>query len=239
MVAVTILQVSDLHFQADPDVLSYGQPSDANLDRVLAAVADLDVDAVAVTGDVAEDGQRASYERVVDRLHDRAATFRWVPGNHDDEAVMASVLDASAPASLGNWDLVPVNSVWPRHDPGNVAVAELNRVDAVLEQSEADHVLVMLHHPPRSPCSQTVCGLTNGDELLAVLDRHPAVRAVISGHQHRPWVLARNRVALLGAPSTCVQTEHDPHGFSDEPPACRVLRLHPDGRVDAEVVWAH
>jgi 3',5'-cyclic-AMP phosphodiesterase len=75
--------------------------------------------------------------------------------------------------------------------------------------------------------------------LLGVLDRYDGVRAVLSGHNHRPFEYERRRVMFLGAPSTCRQAHHEAgrHAWTDEGPAVRSLVLRADGTIDHHVRW--
>jgi hypothetical protein len=66
---------------------------------------------------------------------------------------------------------------------------------------------------------------------LSIIDEHPIVRAVVSGHLHHPFELHRRGVRYLGAPSTCVQAQHglDPHlALVDGHPAGQIITLNPD-----------
>ena len=47
--------------------------------------------------------------------------------------------------------------------------------------------------------------LRNGNELTAVLSRHPQVRWIICGHVHLDQAVVRNGLTMLTTPSTCVQ----------------------------------
>jgi Icc protein len=96
------------------------------------------------------------------------------------------------------------------------------------------------HHPVsmRSRWLDTV-GLANGDAFFAVLRRHPNVRAVLFGHVHQALDVLIDGVRVLATPSTCSQFRPLSQDFAidDAPPAYRTLTLHPDGRLDTEVIW--
>jgi Icc protein len=102
-------------------------------------------------------------------------------------------------------------------------------------------VMVCLHHPPLPVGSAWLdsVGLTNADELLAVLDRHPTVRLVLGGHVHQEYVQRRRGALVLATPSTCAQfTPRTERCVMDlKPPGYRWLDLLPDGGVRTEVRW--
>jgi Icc protein len=82
-------------------------------------------------------------------------------------------------------------------------------------------------------------GLENGDELFAVLDRHPQVRVLLWGHVHQAYEGLRKRVRMLSTPSTCAQFTPGSDGFAVDrrPPAYRWIDLHADGRIETGVEW--
>ena len=101
-------------------------------------------------------------------------------------------------------------------------------------------VVLCLHHPPVSPCSNPDCGLADADELLAVLRDGP-VRLVLSGHVHQTFDTTTDGIRFIGAPSTFRQLRHggDPH-YQDthEPPAAQLVELLDDGGVVRHLIEA-
>ena len=237
---VQLLHVSDLHCRRDPDARVYGQPSDTTLESVLAAAGThRNLDAVVCTGDVADDGSAAAYQRVADRLRATAPVTAWVPGNHDVAATMRGLAPSGFPyaLSLGSWRLLLLDSCWPGHNEGQVGPWQLDWLDRALLTS-TQPTLVALHHPPLPACQDPECQLRDADTLLEVLDAHANLQAVLTGHNHRAFATARGHTQYLGAPSTCRQAHHDPprHAWTNEVPAGRVITLHPDGTIDHEVL---
>jgi Icc protein len=94
-------------------------------------------------------------------------------------------------------------------------------------------VLVCLHHNPVPVAAAwlQVHALKNPDELFAVLDADPRIRAVLFGHIHHELNIERNGVRYLGSPSTCVQFHPTSEDFALDAlnPGYRWLDLHPDG----------
>ena len=84
-----LAQVSDTYLLADPSVSVWDQNPAKNLASVMSALPP--VDALVVTGDVADDGTPEAY-RLADTLTQRSAFRRFfIAGNHDDAAAMAAV----------------------------------------------------------------------------------------------------------------------------------------------------
>lgn len=232
--AVHVLHLSDIHLVARPGSRVYDQDADANLARVVAAARRhrARYDAVVVTGDVAEDGSEAAYRRAHAALAPLAGVLRWVPGNHDDRAAMATVDDeALGPATVGPWRLVTFDSQWPGHVPGRATATAVERLAADIAAGRGAPCAVALHHPPRPPCDHPRCRTVGVEPLRAALAGRPEVRAVLSGHLHRGFVQAGAGVAWIGAPSTCVQADHPSHVFTAEPPAGHVMAWEDDGSV--------
>jgi Icc protein len=98
-----------------------------------------------------------------------------------------------------------------------------------------------MHHQPLNMGSAWLdgVGLRDADQFLAVLERSPDVRGVLWGHVHQASDRMRGDVRFLSAPSTCSQflPSSDFFAIDNRPPGMRWLSLHPDGRLDTEVVW--
>jgi 3',5'-cyclic-AMP phosphodiesterase len=238
---VLLAQLSDTHLVRDPEALRWGRPPAKTLAAVLAALPA--IDAVVVTGDIADDASAEAY-RLADRLAaEKAARRFFVPGNHDDREIMRSTLGkvsgCRAVELSPRWSLVLVDSQWVGRDAGRVSDETLGRLTALLAGLESDGVLC-LHHPPLSPCAQDDCGLERPDRLLDVV-RGSRVRVVLSGHVHQAFETERDGIRFLGAPSALNQLRHggEPHYHdTGEPPAARVIELADDGRIASRIVTA-
>ena len=76
-------------------------------------------------------------------------------------------------------------------------------------------------------------GLADAAAFFAVVDRFPAVRAIVWGHVHQEFDGERNGVRLLAAPSTCVQFRPGTERYAKDrrAPGYRWLELRPDGTI--------
>ena len=248
MHSVQLLQVTDPHLFGDPSRELYGVNTAESLRRVLdaALAAGPTPDAVLVTGDIGDDLSAAAYERFRAALSTCGAPVFCLPGNHDAPALMSRMLDDDgfqycAHSRLGAWGLLMLDTHLPGSAAGRVAAAELERLDAGLGAMTGMPVLIALHHPALpvdSPWLDAV-GLENAAQLLAVIDRHPQVRAVVAGHVHQESAQRRGAVDYYTTPSTCAQfTPRTRHCVMDRrPPGFRWLTLRPDGSHATQVDW--
>jgi Icc protein len=114
-------------------------------------------------------------------------------------------------------------------------------MDTTIEASQAEHVMICLHHPPVPMRSQWLdsVGLDNGDEFLARAAASGRVRAAIFGHVHQDYDAVHEGIRLIATPSTCRQflPHTDEFAVDDRPPAYRCIELRPDGSVATGLVW--
>jgi len=118
-------------------------------------------------------------------------------------------------ARLGGWGVVLLDT----HIDGDASAGSRRRSSRVSTRTCARSRMYpcwsALHHPPVPVGSAWLdaVGLQNGSELLAVIDHHPQVRAVLAGHVHRSSMRSAARCDLLATPSTCAQ-------FAPRTPGC-------------------
>jgi len=239
---VRLVQISDTHLFADPTRKFGGVTTLASLERVLGFIwnADSPVDAVLATGDLAHDGSREAYAAFQRTLAERQVPVYCLPGNHDDPAHLAEVLATGSvrrteTALLDAWQIILLDSRVAGHDGGRLGAERLHRLEAELERRLGHHVLIGLHHHPVPMGSEWLdgMGLADAAALFAVVDRFPAVRAIVWGHVHQEFDGERNGVRLLAAPSTCVQFRPDTERYAKDrrAPGYRWLELRPDGTI--------
>jgi 3',5'-cyclic-AMP phosphodiesterase len=205
-----LVQLSDLHLDGSPE-------RHERAARVMAYVNGLTgVDAVLVSGDIADHGEPAEYAEARQLLKSPHRLLSC-PGNHDVRGPYESVLLGRPPSG---------GAVNEAHDVAGVLVAMCDssrpgRADGLLDEQTlawldgvlADRpALVCFHHPParmHQPMLDEIL-LTNPDGLAAVLDRHPGTVAVLCGHAHtaaattfagRPCHVAPGVVSTLRLPA--------------------------------------
>ncbi|MFF5294434.1 phosphodiesterase [Paractinoplanes globisporus] len=201
---VVIAQVSDLHVDS-------GERSGERAGRVFRYLAGLPVapDAVIVTGDIADHGAEAEYERVrgLARL---GSPVLWCPGNHDDrgpyrKALLGEDVDV-APVNrayeIGGVLIVMVDSSIPGRNEGRLGDETIEWLGATLAGRSEMPALICFHHPPVALGMPYVDGMRQfgAGRLAAVIERHPQVVAVLCGHAHTPAVTTFAGRPLVVAP---------------------------------------
>ena len=241
--SIKIAQITDTHLLDRPDDLLRGWPVARSLREVLERAARHRPDYLLLTGDLADSGSVAAYQQLADRLTPLQIPTFWLPGNHDDLAAMRAVLKPpiflSSPAiALGNWQLLLLDSTLPNAEfgEGHLTTDTLDWLDATLARHRDRPTLIALHHHPVSTGIDWVDGIRvrNAEEFLAILDRHPQVRAIVFGHIHmeleRQHLSAAGSTAhFYGCPSTCHQVISSESTPDERQPGYRLLALNPDG----------
>jgi len=241
-----LIQFTDSHLCHAPEGRLLGVATQRCLDAVLerARADHWPPDLVLATGDLAQEPTRAAYQRLNGRFDDLGVPVYWIPGNHDDPALMREHLAGGAVSNekcvhAGNWQIILLDSTNRGQVGGQLSDAELERLERCLAQEPERHALVCLHHHPVDMnCAwMEPIGLGNRDDLFAVLDRHPQVRGLLWGHVHQEWQQQRNGVTMMSTPSTCFQFMPDSKDFAldDRLPGYRHIVLHPDGSLESRV----
>ena len=243
---IRLLQFSDPHLSASADGALRGVVTRTALQGVLrhARAHHWNPDGLLLTGDLVNDDP-GGYAAVRELFGNLGKPVWCLPGNHDDPESMRREL-AAAPFQvggfhdLGTWRLVLLDSCIPGQAHGRLSAAELARLDAALASAGERHVLIALHHHPVRMGSRWLdsVGLQNPEDLFAITDRYPPLRAIIWGHVHQVHDSRRKGVRLLAVPSTCAQflPASDQFAIDPSPPGYRRLALRADGSIDTEVL---
>jgi len=237
-----ILQISDLHLFADPKECLLGQNTRSTLELVLdqAKRTYWPVDRLLLTGDLVHDESPYGYRFLEDRLARLDTPCNGLPGNHDISSLMSEALNGgiigTEPSVLCSvWNLVFLDSTIPGEEGGHLNAAQLDLLQTCLSAHPQYHALVCLHHQPVPVGSLWLdsMALDNPEEFFAIIDDNPQVRGIIWGHVHQTFSAERNGVALLSAPSTCIQFRPGSADFKLDSltPGFRWLDLHPDGHI--------
>lgn len=242
---VELVQITDCHLFKDDGGKLLGLQTAYSLSAVLDDIATLPAqDLLLATGDLSQDGTPESYRRLSSGINRFAMPAFWIPGNHDEPAVMASELTGGNWSTgkrilIGNWQLILLDSMVPRRVYGKLRDDQLAIVEQSLREYPQHHALVVLHHHPVPvDCFWLdTIGLNNPAPLLTMLQAHPAKTAILWGHIHQAFDSEQNGTRLLATPSTCVQFKPHSEDFQadTESPGYRLLRLHNDGRIETEV----
>lgn len=210
--ACRLIQLTDCHLLAHTSDRMYGVDTHATLRAVLESVRAWGPDVVVVTGDLADLGEALAYQRLRPLLLSLGCPVCVVPGNHDDPAVLRETLLGGAISwspvwRAGGWQLLLLNSHVPECHGGRLSAAAIAELEETLAAEPDMPALVFVHHPPFAVGSSWLdcMGLEAGEELIARLQRHVQVRALVAGHVHQAFDARRGGLRLLTTPSTCSQ----------------------------------
>jgi len=228
-----LIQISDCHI--DDQVESMGVDTHANLTSVIDAVAKYNCDTLLITGDLTHNGTLNSYQVLQQMLAPIKSDIVVLSGNHDQIDNLNQIFSKQliSKFSLGDWEVVIIDSTQASKTSGYVTKQALHQLDQDLQNSKAKYNIVALHHPIVSMQSNwdDSLSLENADELFNVMNKYPKIKAVLWGHAHQASEFNNNDVALISCPSTALQFDNENRiGFNQ-------YTLHSNGKLEYSTQW--
>ncbi|MGW6917758.1 phosphodiesterase [Kitasatospora sp. NPDC054939] len=250
---LTIAHLSDIHLGQDHHG-DHGARARERAEQVVAYLAALPgpLDAVLVTGDLADRGLPEEYELVAEVLATRTGPagarppVLLCPGNHDIRAPYREVLLGEPPADgpvnrlhrLPGADVLMLDSSVPGSDEGLLDEETLAWLERTLADGEPERpALVAFHHPPVALQLPYVDPIRQfGEQRLAeVLARHPRVAALLCGHAHTAAATVFAGLPVLVAPgvvsTVTLPCEGGEDVTFDQPPMFALHVLDDDRRL--------
>lgn len=245
---IKLAQITDPHLHADRGARMRGVNTYDTLEAVLQRImmGSRRPDAIIATGDLVQDETRDGYRRFAKMLKPLGAPVYCLPGNHDSPDIMREQLNETpfqfcGTASIGNWQLLMLNTHVENDNGGQFSVDQLIAIDDDLAACRDKHAIVFLHHHPIPMGSRwlDVVGLRQSQEFMEIISSYAQVRAVVWGHVHQAFDHLQNDIRMISTPSTCSQFLPNSNNFTMDtlPPAYRWLHLHPEGNIDTDIVW--
>ncbi|MCX4451437.1 metallophosphoesterase [Streptomyces sp. NPDC087866] len=203
------------------------------------------VDALLVTGDIADHGEEAEYEEAA-RILTAPFPVLTCPGNHDARPAYRKALLGEAPEPgpvdrvhhIAGTTLLMCDSTIPGRDEGLLDARTLGWIDSTLTALPRDRpALIAFHQPPvalHHPLPDS-CRLEEPGRLAELLAAHPQIAAVLTGHAHtaaastfagRPVIVAPAVTWTLRMP-----WEGDEPADREQPPGLAFHVLDDDGRL--------
>jgi 3',5'-cyclic-AMP phosphodiesterase len=168
------------------------------------------VDALLVTGDIADHGEEGEYEEAV-RILGTSVPILACPGNHDIRGAYRKVLldepAADDPVNRLHWvgdlAILMCDSTIPGRDEGILDHQTLGWLASTLDTLAGARALVAFHHPPARLHHPLPDSMSLGEQhtLAALLARHPNVLSVLTGHAHTAAATTFAGRPLLCAPA--------------------------------------
>ncbi|MGN2637288.1 metallophosphoesterase [Nocardia takedensis] len=197
---VTVIQLTDTHLRAEGELVHGVVDTHANLLRVLDRLTDAGrrVDAIVLSGDLADNGAPRAYQRLREAVEPVAATLGarlvYVMGNHDERVAFgAELLDREVDPTtthdsvveVAGLRIVALDSTIPNHHHGRLLPEQLTWLAEQLRTPAPRGTLLVLHHPPApSPLpGPDFLRLEQPRELAEVI-RGTDVGLIICGHNH-------------------------------------------------------
>lgn len=259
---IRIAQLSDTHFLEDGQAPEggFGYDPDEAFTAVHAHIeerhAQSPLDLIVVTGDVADHGRPAQYQKAAAAFGRLTAPVNVCPGNHDQDLTFAAGMGrpsvgTSRVLELGNWCFLFVDSnagamvpdesgrmIDPAsygdrlHGDGSLGKREASWIRDLCATTEADHVFIWVHHPPAPPLGPTASDAYAAEwrALLPTLDK---VRGIGGGHTHVPDTYFFDDLPVFVSPA--FKNNFDLTAETLLPPGYRTYEFAADGAVTSEV----
>lgn len=251
---IVIAHLSDTHIDLERDdsrALARTRMVMKHLDEL-----PYDLDAVLVTGDIADHGRADEYERAREALVSRHPTV-ICPGNHDERAAFSRVLlgrpappggetDGCAPVNqvlrLARCVIVACDSSVPGSDEGYLEDRTLSWFEEILHATPRHlPVLAAFHHPPELLHIPFIDGirLRSTERLAALARRYPNIAGYLCGHAHTAAAadFAGRPLRVAPAVASTLRLPWEPQSPAfgdirlDQPPALAYHVLDDRGRL--------
>ncbi|MFC4128762.1 metallophosphoesterase [Nocardia rhizosphaerae] len=201
MSELTVVQLTDTHLRPAGELVHGVVDTDANLARVLTQLREAGqrIDALVLSGDLADNGSPEAYRRLRAAVEPVAAELGaeivYVMGNHDERAAFGTeLLDLESVNPERPYDrcvevaglrIVVLDSTTPLRHEGRLELEQLAWLTDQLRTPAPRGTLLVLHHPPiPSPVATAdFLKLEDADRLAEVIEGTD-VRMVLCGHNH-------------------------------------------------------
>lgn len=253
-----LVQLTDTHI-VEPGQLLYGKvDTAAHLADAVRQVNRMSPqpDLVMITGDLVEYPDLSSYENFTSLIEPLLAPVFLIPGNHDDPHMMREcfadspafpVTDETFQYAIEDFDfrVLALNSHFKNSELPNLDEARLSWLSSALQNSNRP-TLIAVHHPPMRTGIEFIdmVGSQWYIGLSELLEQHPQVQLIISGHGHSDTYGRNGSVPVYMAGSTAHQLiaargkDHAP-AFDDRPapPVVHQWMGVRDGFVSGAAPW--
>lgn len=211
MTSMKIIHMSDLHIADkgkpiwDTDTLAH---FDAAVERIRTEV---NIDAIFITGDIADNGSKWAYDYVDNRLAQLGIPTYLCPGNHDWLPNMKKAFNYCKIVpflEMGGWEFVFMDSTIKDPDDANKNKArgglkegDFKFITEIAMDSDLP-ICLLLHHSPIEPGGwMNRKLLENRKEFKSIIEQYNMIKLVLFGHIHYPLIESTNNIIYSSAPS--------------------------------------
>ncbi len=231
-IALRFVHLSDTHIHADPAHGADSGRSDKPHSTHQGARALVEAvnrlpfqpDFILHTGDVAYDPDEAAYTAARDILAELKAPVYYVPGNHDDAAMLQRIVIGREPAIPYDYEfeingiqlvIVDSNQPYEMDSPSSrLADAQIERLHAIARQPDSRPLIVATHHnilPIGIPWWDNYMRMQNGEEFhMALLPAQHRLLGVLHGHVHMQAQTLRDGISYTSAMSSWFHLDCQP-----------------------------
>ncbi len=217
-------QITDCHLVAEPDGSYQGINPFNHLRTLLSQLAPYPI---ILTGDLTQDHSKGSYELLRQLLADWPAPVFYLPGNHDDERLMAEVFQAAPFVAAkevwaAGWQLLLLSTKGDT-PAGSFPLAKQQALISRLQAEPLMPAWLFCHHHPKAIGSSIdEHGLVESEEFCQLLTHFKKVRGLAHGHCHHAYQSSHQHWQIVGCPASSVQFKLAPtwQTFSAGPQAC-------------------
>jgi len=214
MSTLRILHLSDTHLLGDPEARHNGIDTTAALELVLARAAQIEgIGLVVASGDLAEDGSVAAYEKLRERVEAfaaaRGAATAYAMGNHDLPDGFEQVLGArDGVLEVGGFRVIRLDTSVPGAGYGELFPEQLEWLADRLASPAGHGTVVVMHHAPVPAWSALLRALElqGADAVVSALGAGD-VRLVLSGHYHHSVATRVGGIPVIVAPGVTNTTD--------------------------------
>ncbi len=211
-------------------------------------------DAVVVTGNLTDFGQDEAYDHLAGLLAPLAMPVYLLPGSHDSREAMRRAFPAHGylgdgpfvqyAVDVGGLRLIALDSCTPGESHGSLCRQRLRWLSDELDASEHRPVVLALHHPPFQThvnVADKPALLHGAEELEALVELHPNIERILSGHLHQAvTALFGGAIAMTApAPAQSMRLDSDDNRLARwdvKPPALLVHTFPGTGRMVSHTV---
>lgn len=187
-----IIQITDTHL-VPPGQTLFGIDPATRLRKVLAhsKYAHADADAIVITGDLVDTGDRFAYKLLHDILDDVPIPIYLTIGNHDNRIAFREIFGGDGfvqtTFGIGNWCVLVLDTNDAGMDCGALDGGRLQWLDEQLAAAKEKPVLIAMHHTPsnfHAPFFGVEDDMKDPGLFLRVIKKYGNVRHLLFGHRH-------------------------------------------------------
>jgi len=207
---VRLVQISDAHLHAVIEARSRAGVPWRQFQQVLSAVKAEQPDIVIFTGDISQDESAASYSLAVQAMETLPCPWYWLPGNHDQLALMTAEHPLMGEVDVRPWRILLLNTQVEGKPFGKLGSEQLAKLQEQLEQDDRP-TLIAMHHPPVDVGAvwMDAIGLQDRDAFWELISKYPQVNIILFGHVHQAYAehhrLGENTIDVYGCPAMADQ----------------------------------